>query len=75
MKFFVKVKVGAREEKIERIDEVNFKVAVKQLPEKGRANKAIIRIMADYFKVSQSDLQIISGSTSRLKIIKINKND
>ena len=75
MKFFVKVKVGAREEKIEKLDEVNFKVSVKQLPEKGKANKAVIKVMADYFKVGRDDIQIISGSTSRLKIIKINNYD
>jgi len=73
MKIFVKVKPKAKEEKVEKIDDINFKVFVKQLPEKGRANRAVIKALADYFNTSQSNIQIISGSNSRLKIIEITK--
>ena len=73
MKIFVKVKPRARQEKIEKIDDTNFKVWVKEPPEKGRANRAVLEIMADYFNVSQSDVKIISGNTSRLKIIEVIK--
>ena len=73
MKIFVKVKPKSREEKVEKIDDINFKVSVKQPPEKGRANLAVTRILADYFNVSQSNIEIVSGSNSRLKIIEIIK--
>ena len=73
MKIFVKVKPKAKEEKVEKIDDINFKVSVKQPPEKGRANSAVIKALADYFGISQSNIQIISGSSSRLKIIEIIK--
>jgi len=73
MKIFVKVKPKAKEEKVEKIDDINFKVFVKQLPEKGRANRAVIKALANYFNTSQSNIQIISGSNSRLKIIEITK--
>jgi len=73
MKIFVKVKPKAKEEKVEKIDDINFKVFVKQLPEKGRANRAVIKALANYFNISQSNIQIISGSNSRLKIIEITK--
>jgi len=73
MKIFIKVKPKAKEEKVEKIDDVNFKVFVKQPPEKGRANYAIIRVLADYFNVNQSKIQIVSGSTSKVKIIEIIK--
>lgn len=71
MKIFVKVKPKAKEEKVEKIDDVNFKVQVKELPEKGRANRAVIKALADYFDVNQSEIRIVSGSTSKLKIIEI----
>ena len=73
MKIFVKVKPKAREEKVEKVDDVNFRVSVKQSPEKGKANQAVVRVLADYFGVSQSKINIVSGSTSRLKIIEIAK--
>jgi len=73
MKIFVKVKPKAREEKVEKVDDVNFRVSVKQSPEKGKANQAVIRVLADYFDISQSKINIASGSTSRLKIIEIAK--
>jgi len=71
MKIFVKVKSRAKQEKIEKIDDTNFKVWVKEPPEKGRANRAVLEILADYFDTSQSNIKIISGNTSRTKIIEV----
>jgi len=71
MKIFVKVKPSAQEEKVEKVDEINFKVQVKEPPVEGRANMAVIRALADYFGVTQSDVRIISGFASRSKIIEI----
>lgn len=71
MKIKVKVKTKARVEKVEKIGEGVFSVYVKEAPEKGKANAAVIKTLADYFKVAQSNIKIISGLTSRQKIIKI----
>lgn len=73
MKIFVKVKPGAKEEKIERLDEINFKVAVKEPPVKGKANAALIKALAEYFGVNRCSVKIISGSGFRLKVIEIKK--
>jgi len=73
MKIFVKVKPKAREEKVIKISDTNLKVWVKEPSEKGRANRAIMKALAEYFSVSQSNVKIISGSTSNLKIIEIIK--
>lgn len=73
MKIFVKVKTRARQEKIEKIDDTNFKVWVKEAPEKGRANQSVLRVLAEYFSVSRSEIIIISGLTSRKKVVEINK--
>jgi len=73
MKIFVKVKPKAREEKVIKISDTNFKVWVQEPPEKGRANLAVLRALADYFGTSPSNIKIISGSTSKLKIIEIAK--
>ena len=71
MKIFVKVKTGAKEEKIEKTGENNYKVFVKERPEKGLANKAVIKILSRYFKVPQKNTIIVSGFASRQKIVKI----
>ena len=51
-----------------------LKVKVNQPPEDGRANKAVIEILADYFKVKKSAVVIVTGETSRNKIIEIKDN-
>jgi uncharacterized protein YggU (UPF0235/DUF167 family) len=71
MKISVKAKPNAREEKVERIDENNFVVSVKEKPEKGKANEAIRNALAVYFKVASSRVKIVSGHTSRNKIVEI----
>lgn len=72
MKIFIKVKTKAKEKKIEKIDENHFIVKIKELPEKGKANQEVIKIIAQYFKVSLSQVAIISGLKSKNKIIYVN---
>ena len=76
MKISVKVIPNAKQNEV--VDDVFdllgariLKVKVNQPPEDGRANKAVIEILADYFKVKKSAVSIISGETSRNKIIEI----
>ena len=71
MNIFVKVKIGRKEEKVERVDENHFLVLVKERPMKGLANEAVVRVLADYFKVGVSRVNIVSGFKSRQKVIKI----
>lgn len=72
MKIFVKAKPNAREEKVEKIDEQNYVVSVKEPPVKGKANQAIRNALAVYFKTSSASVKIVSGFASRNKIIEIN---
>lgn len=73
MKVFVKIKVGCKKEKVEKVDENHFIVSVKERPIKGLANKALIKALANYFKIGVSNINIISGFKSRQKIIKVNR--
>ena len=74
MKIFVKAKPGARKEFVEKIDETNFVVAVKEPAKEGRANWAVERALAQHFKVSPSQVRIISGQKSRQKLVEIERN-
>lgn len=44
-----------------------LKLAVTAAPEKGKANKAIIELLADTLRIHESSIHIISGETSRDK--------
>lgn len=46
-------------------------VGVKAKPEGGKANEELLKKLARYFKVSASSIRIVSGRTSRNKIIEI----
>lgn len=71
VKINVKAKPNSKHEKVEKVDEQNYIVSVKEPPEKGKANNAIKNTLAVYFKTGSSNIKIISGYTSRNKIIEI----
>ena len=48
-----------------------LKVRVRAVPENGKANKSLEKLITKHFKVPKSSVQIASGTTSRLKTIKI----
>jgi len=70
MKIAVSVKPGAREEKIEKRGG-EFIVSTRARAEEGKANKAAIKIIARYFGVVSSRVEIVSGYASRKKRIEI----
>jgi uncharacterized protein (TIGR00251 family) len=70
MKYSVKVKPKAR------IDEVSQEgdtliIKTKEPPHEGKANIAVIRLAAQFFKVPRSAVRIVSGLSSRNKVIEI----
>ncbi|MDO8654932.1 MAG: DUF167 domain-containing protein [bacterium] len=71
MKVFVKAKPNAKEERIEKIDEMHFLVAVKEPPVQGRANKAITKALAVYFNVPVFGVRLVSGFSSKQKTFEI----
>jgi uncharacterized protein (TIGR00251 family) len=71
MKIFITVKLRAKEKKIEKIDDNHFLVFIKELPIKGQANKAIIKLVAKYFRIPITQVKIVSGAKSKQKVIKI----
>ncbi len=71
MKIFIKAKPGAKEEKVEKVDDLNYVVSVKEPPIKGKANEAIRNALAVYFKTGSSRVKIVSGYSSRNKIVEI----
>lgn len=71
MRISVKVKTRAKKEFVEKINDQEFVVSVKEPPVDGRANWAVCRALAEYLDVSPSGVNIISGQSSRNKIVEI----
>lgn len=74
MKIFVNAKPGSKAEKIEKASENIFNIRVKEPATDGRANEAIVKALAEYFSVSKSTVKIISGHSSKKKIISIDNS-
>lgn len=72
MRISIKAKPNAKKESVEKINNAEFIVAVKEPPVDGRANWAITRAIAEHFGVSPSRVNILFGQTQKNKIVEIN---
>jgi len=70
MKLRIKVfPKSSREELVEK--DGLIKAYVKAPPDKGKANKALISLIAKKFKVAKSSINIKIGKTGRNKIVEV----
>lgn len=67
----VRVNAGAKTEKIEEVAPRLFRVRVQTPPEKGRANKRVIALVAEYLDIPASRISLISGATYKEKLLVI----
>jgi len=70
MKIQVKVKPNSNAEKLSQ-EGNSFIVKVKEPPKEGKANQAVIKLVAEHFGVPQSQVRILSGFRSRNKVIEV----
>ena len=70
MRVVVKVKAKAKQESIRKTDD-GYVVSVKVAPVDGRANQAVIKVLAKHLDLAPSLLSIVSGHKSSTKIIDI----
>ena len=75
----IKVHPGARKSEVTGIlnDEENgetFKIDIAAVAAKGKANIELINFLAKEFKISRSNIKIISGAGDRIKLVKITSN-
>jgi len=69
--FKIKVQPGAAKNEIVGVQGDALKVKINAPPVKGKANKALISFLADKLGVKKSEVEIISGHTSKIKKIKV----
>ncbi|WP_456339738.1 DUF167 domain-containing protein [Fervidibacter sacchari] len=71
MRLTVKVKPSAKKEGISVSTNEMLEVAVSAPPEKGKANERLIELLAEHFRVAKSRIKIVSGHTSRSKVVEV----
>ena len=67
----IKLTPRARENKIIGWQGDTLRVSVTAPPEDGKANGALLKLLAKEWKVAKTDLQIIKGQKGREKLVKI----
>jgi len=68
----ISVKVTPRSSQKKVVNEGDmYKVYVHESATDGKANTAVISLLAKYFSISKSDVRIVKGLSSRNKIIEI----
>ena len=71
MKITVTVKTHAQENTVEAIDAAHYIVRLNAVPVEGKANDALIKLLAAHFDIPRSRITIVSGFSSHTKIIEI----
>ncbi|OGG41568.1 hypothetical protein A3A21_02210 [Candidatus Jorgensenbacteria bacterium RIFCSPLOWO2_01_FULL_45_25b] len=74
MKIYVRAKPKSKKEYVKKLDEIHFEVAVREPPEDGKANQAVIKKLKEYFNLTFADISLVSGNTSKEKVFEINKD-
>lgn len=68
----VRVKPGSRKGPlVEPGADGELTIYVRHRPVDGKANAAVIRLLAEYLGVPRGDVQLVSGATSRLKRFRV----
>jgi uncharacterized protein len=73
MRIYVKVIPRSSLNKVEKISQGEYKVKLTAPPVDGEANKMLIEILADYFEVSKSQVEIVGGKSAKKKIVDIGR--
>ncbi len=63
----VKVIPKSSKNELEQISEGVFKAKITVAPEKGKANAKVIELLSRHFNIPKSEIQIVSGLTSKQK--------
>jgi uncharacterized protein (TIGR00251 family) len=71
MRISVRVKPGSKADAVEKTGDNEYIVRVKALAKEGRANKAAIEALSEYFKRPKSLIAILHGQAGRNKVVEI----
>jgi uncharacterized protein YggU (UPF0235/DUF167 family) len=72
MYIHIKALTNQKEDRISERKPGYFEVLVREKPEQNQANRKIIQILAEYFKIKPEKVRMISGHHKPSKIFDIN---
>ena len=67
----IRVKPKSHRDEVECIDDQYITIRTRSIPEKGNANDSVIKILSEFFSIPKSHIEIVSGTTAKLKNILI----
>lgn len=67
----IKVKANSKENKFEGLMGNFFVIRIKDKPENGKANKALIKFLANKLGINSSKIKILTGVTSQGKTLEL----
>ena len=70
MKIYVSIKPSSKASSVEKAGD-EYTVRVKEPAVDGKANEALVKLIAQHFKVPKTRVNIVRGATSRRKTIEI----
>lgn len=73
-KTYLRIKVTTKQPKTEYLSTLadgTIKIRLKAVPEKGRANEELIRFLSEELGVRKDTIEVVSGATDTVKLIKI----
>jgi uncharacterized protein (TIGR00251 family) len=68
-RLWVTVKPRSKKSAVKKISEGEYTVSVNAPAREGKANEAVIELLARHFSVPKSSIRIIRGQTARRKLI------
>ncbi len=73
--FSVKVRPQAQKTAFRRpLSDETLKIDLAAVPEEGAANEELVRFLAGEFGIAKSEVQILSGQTSRIKTVRLHRD-
>jgi uncharacterized protein (TIGR00251 family) len=73
VKFAVVVKPNSRKSEVLRLESGDFRILVKSPALEGKANSEAIGLIARYFAVSKSAVNIVKGGRGKQKLVEISR--
>jgi uncharacterized protein (TIGR00251 family) len=56
-----------------KVEAGRLKAYLTVAPEKGKANQALVELVAEYYKVKKHQVRIVKGERSALKVVSVEK--
>jgi len=69
--FSIRIQPRASKNELLRMEDGALKIRLTAPPVYGAANEALVKFLADQFEIRRSQVEIVSGHTSRDKIVRI----